>query len=113
MDILTTVLNLVAGLVGFPALLAVLINIAKYFGLPDGSAPAVNFWAHLAVYVSVAVAVFFGKVDLIPSIDLALGNFANILLTILAFLTSIGVAKFTHEKVIRRFPIIGYIHPYD
>ncbi len=110
MEILRAVLDLIAGLVGFPALLAVIINIAKIFGLPDGQAPVVNFWAHLVVYVAAAVAVFFGKIDLIPGVDLALGNLANILLTVLAFLTSIGVAKFTHERALRRFPVIGFIH---
>jgi hypothetical protein len=113
MEILTVILNLVAGLVGFPAFLAVAINIAKYFGLPDGAAPTVNFWAHLVVYVGVGVAVLLGKVDLLPGIDLALSNIANILLSLLAFLTSIGIAKFTHNSVLRRFPVIGYIQPHD
>jgi hypothetical protein len=110
MDTLKQILDLVAGLVGFPALLAVLINIAKYFGLPDGSAPAVNVWAHMIVYVAVGVAVILGKVDLLPGIDLALSNVANVLLAVLALLTSIGVAKLTHVALLRGLPLIGYFH---
>jgi hypothetical protein len=104
--------ELVAALVGFPALVAALINVAKSFGwLADGSAGKVNLMAHLVAYVGVGVAVLFGKVDILPGLDLQLGNIANSLLILLAFLSSIGVAKKFHAGVLRGLPVVGFSHP--
>lgn len=107
MENLQLILQIVAGLVGFPALLAAVINIAKHFGLPDGYATSVNFWAHVVVYVGVAVAVFLGQVDILPGIDASLGAVANVLIAILSFLVSIGVAKGVHNGLLRGLPLIG------
>jgi len=98
MEYLNEVLRLVAGLVGFPAFLAALIDVLKRVGiLKDGTAPAFNLVAHLVVYVGVGVAVLLGKVVILPNLDLQLGNVANILLSLLALLSSIGIATKFHN----------------
>ncbi len=110
MEQLQTILDIVAGLVGFPALLAALINVAKSMGwLPDGAAPKVNLIAHIAAYVGVGVAVFLGKVDILPGLDAQLSAAANVLLAVLAFLTSLGVTPKAHEWL-KGLPVVGYRH---
>ena len=109
MDYLDAVLQLVAGLVGFPAVLAAAINLAKYFGLPDGVAGTVNLAAHLAAYVGVGVLVLLGKVDLLPGIDVQLGTIANALVALLAFLVSLGNARVAHVYL-RGIPLVGSTH---
>lgn len=109
MENLELVLNIVAGLVGFPAFLSAAINVLKFFGvLKDSQAGNVNVVSHLLVYVGVAVAVLLGKIDAIPGIDFQLGNVANLLLAILSFLTSTSIAKSFHAKVLRGLPMIGF-----
>lgn len=108
MDNLNVILSIVAGLVGFPAFLSALINVAKYFGLADGLASVVNFWAHVAVYVAVAVAVFTGKIDIVGNLDLQLGSIAQLLLAVLSFLSSLGIAKAFHKNVLKGLPLIGF-----
>lgn len=108
MDNLNLILTIVAGLVGFPAFLAAVINIAKYFGLADGLASVVNFWAHVVVYVGVAVAVFTGKIDIVGNLDVQLGSIAQLLLAVLSFLSSIGIAKAFHKNVLKGLPLVGF-----
>lgn len=111
MENLELVLRLVAGLVGFPACLAAVINVLKYFGaVKDDQAGKVNVVAHLVAYVAVAVAVFTGKVDILPGIDVQLGNVANLLIAVLAFLSSTGIAKGFHVGVLRGLPLLGHSH---
>jgi hypothetical protein len=111
MEYLDLVLQLVAGLVGFPALLAALINVAKYFGwLPNGYAGKVNVIAHLVAYIGVGVAVALGKVDILPGVDEQLGAVAKLLLAVLAFLSSIGFARKFHNKALWGLPVVGYSH---
>ena len=110
MENLELILSLVAGLVGFPAIVSAVINALKYFGLPDGYAGILNFWANLLAYVAVGVLVYLGKVDLLPGVDLLLGNVAQFLLAALAFLSSLGVTKAFHAKVLRGLPLVGFSH---
>lgn len=111
MEYLESILTIVAGLVGFPALLAAVINVLKYFGwLENGSAPAASMIGHLIAYVAVGVAALLGKIDLVPGIDVQLGLFANILIAVLAFLSSLGLAGKIHEDVLFGLPVIGYSH---
>lgn len=111
MEYLNTVLELVAGLVGFPALLAALINVAKRFGwLPDGYAGNINLFAHMIAYIGVGIAVALGKVDILAGVDVQLGAFANLLLAVLAFLSSTGIAAKFHRGVLAGLPLIGYRH---
>jgi hypothetical protein len=110
---LDTVLKIVSGLVGFPALLSVLLDAAKRFGwLQDGQAPYWNFGAQLVVYLGVGVAVMLGKVELIPNIDQSLSAASQLVLALLAFLSSLGIAKGYHAAL-RGVPVIGYSHPKD
>lgn len=105
-----SVYAIVSALVGFPALLSAGINIAKKFGLiGDGDAPAVVFWGNLAAFVLVAVAVFFGKSDLIPQIDNSLSSVAQVLVLIASFVTSLGLTKAFHVGL-RGLPLIGFSH---
>lgn len=105
---LNQIAEIVAGLVGFPALLAALINVAKSFGwLKDGAAPKANMIAHLIAYVGVGVAVLYGKVDILADLDLQLGTFATALLAVLSFLSSIGIAGKFHSGVLVGLPLVG------
>lgn len=115
MEYLELVLNLVAGLVGFPTLLAAFINFLKYIGaLQDGQAPAANMIGHLIAYAAVGVLVLLGKVDILPGLDLQLGLVANVLLAVLAFLSSLGTAKAAHVRLASAdVPIFGYFQPWE
>ena len=111
---LQLVFDLLAGLVGLPALIAALVNVAKYFKLlTDGSAPKAVFVLNVIAFVGVAAAVFFGKVDLLPGIDTQLGAVANILLAILALLSNLGVSRGFHNRILRGAYIVGYSHGTD
>jgi len=69
---------LFASLVGFPALVAAGVNVAKYFELlPDGSAPAIVFWVNLVGFAGVAVAYFTGNIPILSQIDLQLRSLAT------------------------------------
>jgi hypothetical protein len=115
MEYLELVLQLVAGLVGFPAFLAAAINVLKYFKvLQDGQAPTANVIGHLITYGGVGILVLLGKVDILPGLDLKLGLVANILLTVLAFLTSVTTTVRVHWRMVESaVPVIGYTHPYQ
>lgn len=98
---------LFASLVGFPAFVAALANVAKYFGLlADGDAPKFVMWAHLAGFVAVAVAYFLGYAPVIAQIDAQLGSLATFLLTLIAFLSDLGLAK-VFNAGLRGTPVIG------
>ena len=112
MEYLQSVLELIAGLVGFPAFLAALINVLKVFGLPDDKAGVANLVGHLIAYVGVGVLVFLGKIDILSGLDVSLGNVANVLLSLLALLSSLGIAKGFHG-VLRGLPVIGKSYSYD
>ena len=108
MEFLNAVLTIVAGLVGFPALLAAVINVLKHFGwLDNGNAGVANAIGHLIVYVGAAVLVLLGKVDLVPGIDVQLSALANFLLAFLALISSMKVAGVLHDRVLRGLPLVG------
>jgi len=96
-----------AGLVGFPALVAAGVNVAKYFNfLTDGQAPAVVFWVNIAGFVGVAVAYFTGNVESLSSLDAAFGDTATFLLSFVAFVSQLGFAKLYHAGL-KGTPVIG------
>lgn len=118
MEYLELVLRIVAGLAGFPALLAAVINFLKWVGwLPDGAAPTANMIGHLIAYVGVGVAVILGKIDILPGLDLQLGALANVLLAVLAFLSSLRVAVVVNNRVLRGLPLVGHsyapVYPWE
>ena len=66
---LTLIFPALAALVGFPALLAWLINVGKYFGIvPDSAAPKVLNVSNLLVLVGVGSLVATGKHPLLAII---------------------------------------------
>ena len=98
---------LFASLVGFPALVAAAVNVAKYFELlPDGTAPAVVFWVNIAGFVGVAIAYFTGNTPLLAQIDAQLGSLAMFLLTFVTFIGELGFAKLYHAGL-KGTPVIG------
>jgi len=98
---------LFAALVGFPALVAVGVNIAKKAGwLNDGSAPTVVFWVNIAGFIGVGVLYFTGNLPLLNQIDAQLGLTAEFLLTLGAFVFQLGAAKVAHASL-RGAPGIG------
>jgi hypothetical protein len=98
---------IVASLVGFPACLAVGINVGKaWLNLPDGLAPKITLWATLAVFVGCGVALFTGHLEIVRAIDIQLGYVATFLLTFSAFVTELGLAKFWHFTL-KGTPVIG------
>ena len=98
---------LFASLVGFPALVAAVTNIAKNYGwISDGSAPKVVGWLTLAGFLGVAVAYFTGNIPVIATVDFQLGGLASFLLTLAAFVGDLGLAKVYHTGL-RGTPVIG------
>ncbi len=111
MEFLNLVLTIVAGLVGFPLLLAALINLGKLLGIiPDGAAPTANMIGNLIAYVVVAVLVLLGKTDLIPGVDVQLSALADLLLAVGAFLVSLKATKASNDHVLEGLPLVGYAH---
>ena len=96
-----------ASLVGFPALVSAVVNIAKNYGwIADGNAPKVVGWLTLAGFVAVAVAYFTGNLPLVSQIDAQLGGLATFLLTLASFVGDLGLAKVFHAGL-RGTPVIG------
>jgi len=96
-----------ASLVGFPALVTAVVNVAKNYGwISDGSAPKVVGYLTFAGFVGVAVAYFTGNLPLVSQVDTQLGSFATFLLTFAAFVGDLGLAKVYHAGL-RGTPFIG------
>lgn len=114
MEFLNAVLTLVAGLVGFPAALAAVINLLKYFRvLSDGSAPVASMVGHLIAYVGAAILVLTGRIDILPGIDIQLSAWSDLLLAVLAFLSSHKVSRAFHRNVLIGTPVVGYSFGYE
>jgi hypothetical protein len=107
MEFLNDVFPALAALIGFPALLAAGINMAKQFGLPDGYAPKVVLYGNLAMFVFVLYLSFAGKLSILSAIDSQLGTLAAFLVTFSAFVADIGLTKLFHAGL-RGVPLIGY-----
>jgi hypothetical protein len=101
---------LFASLVGAPAFVAAGINVAKYFGfVEDGQAPRIVLYANIVIFVGVAIAYFTGNVSIITEIDAELGSLATFLLTLVAFLSELGLAKLFNFGL-RGTPVLGTSH---
>lgn len=103
-DTLQIVGTIVAALVGWPAFLAAIINLLKvpipflkWYGIPDGTAGKLAFWANALAYVVVFVSVVIGRIDWINMFDLKLSSFANVLVIVLSFLTSLGMTNLSNK----------------
>lgn len=115
MDWLPVVLKLAMGfgsLVGIAALVAVLINILKTFGVvADGTA---GRWSAALNLIAFSALVFFAVFQ--PQIALEVldgyaGQIATILLFVLGYLIQIFVSPATHEKLkAMDIPVLGASH---
>lgn len=96
-----------AALGGVAAIIAVVINVLKYFKLvADGQAQS---WS--AALNLIAMAVFVGLKIYKPDIDLAgidaeIAKVAEIALIILGYVMQLGISKGTHAAV-RGVPLVG------
>ena len=110
LEFLNLIFPALAALIGFPALLAAVINAGKYFGaLSDGIAPKVVLWANVLALAGVGYLVATGNQPLLNLIDAQLGHLAAFLVTLLGFISNLGVAK-GFNNVLRGTPVIGFSH---
>lgn len=108
MDTINPIVLALAGMIGWPALLAAGVNAAKYFGwLQDGTAPAVVFWGNVVAFVGVAIAVFTGNLPLLETVDEQLRILAQIVTLIMEMLVAMGVTKIAHGSL-RGLPVVGF-----
>jgi len=78
-------------LAGVAALVAALVNVAKVFGLPDGSAPKLSAGLSLAAFaVLVGLKVFAPDVDVL-ALDAQAADFAVAALYVLGFIVQMGL----------------------
>lgn len=110
LDFLNLIFPALAALIGFPALLAALINVGKYFGVvTDGLAPKFVLYANLIALAGVGYLVATGNQPLLNLIDTQLGHLAAFLVTLLGFISNLGVTK-GFNNVFRGTPVIGFSH---
>lgn len=103
---LEMVLQAVMALTGFAGLFAVVVNVAKVLGLPDGLAPVLSFGLNLFLFVAVAVMLFLGK-DVVVYDQLA-NTIAQILALIVQLLGGLLLTKAWHEGLKRTdVPLLG------
>ncbi len=103
---LEMVLQAVLAMTGFTGLFAVVVNIAKHFGLSDGLAPVVSFALNLLLFVVVAIMLFLGK-DVVVYDQIA-GTLAQVLALVLQLLGGVLFTKLWHEGLKRTdIPFIG------
>lgn len=101
-------------LAGVAALVAALVNVAKVFGLPDGSAPKLSAGLSLAAFaVLVGLKVFAPDVDVL-ALDAQAADFAVAALYILGFIVQMGLPSKVHSFLSTSLvPIIGKSHTID
>ncbi len=91
---LNALLQLFLALAGFAALAAVVIDILKRFGLPDGAAPTASLVINLIGFVLFVVANIAG-LD-VAGIDKLLGSVASVLVALLGLLGQFIVSRGVH-----------------
>lgn len=101
-------------LAGVAALVAALVNVAKTFGLPDGSAPKLSAGLSLAAFIGlVALKVFAPSVDVL-SLDKQAADFAVAALYVLGFIVQIGLPGKVHNFLSGSYiPFIGKSYTLD
>jgi len=96
-----------ATLVGFPALVAAVVNVLKYFNIvADTQAPKVVSILTLVGFVGVGIAYYAGYVPVLAGLDAQMGLIAQFLTTFLAFVVDLGLAKVAHAGL-KGVPVIG------
>jgi len=74
-------------LIGWPALLSVIVVALQYFGrLSNTAAEQFLFWANVLGFGAVFVLALLGKIDLVNQIDATLGTLAKLLTYVLILL---------------------------
>lgn len=94
---LDSILAVLAALVGWPALVALVVDVLKYFGVvTDTNAGKWSLGFNLFGFVGVAVLLgFFPQVD-IPGWDAVLLNYVTIAGYVITLLLQMGSAKMFH-----------------
>ena len=112
MELLSEIFNIVAGMSGLSAFVAVLLNVGKKMGIvKDGQAPVWSACINLIVLIALfAARVFNINVDASRLNELFAG-LAQIGSVILTYLASLAVSRLTHT-FLRGAPLIGtsYTH---
>lgn len=91
-----------AALIGWPALLSVIVIAAQYFGwMAAAAAETFMFWANVIVFGGIFILALLGRIDLVNQIDATFGNLAQLLTYVLILLgapIAFERAKNTEEK---------------
>ena len=101
---LTQLLPLFVTLVGFASFAAVLVDVLKRFGLPDGSAPTASLIVNLIGFVLFVLANIAGF-D-VAGVDKVLGSVASVLTALLGLLGQLVVSRGFHAGL--RGTILSY-----
>ena len=107
LEFLALVFPALYALVGFPALAAAVINLAKVFGLPDGNAPQVSLVINGLGFVGVFYLIATGKVALLSALDAQLGILATFIVSFTTFAVEVGLTKVFHTAF-KGLPWIGF-----
>lgn len=102
MPTLETILAIIAALVGWPALVALLIDILKYLGVvEDGTAGRWNLAFNLVAFIAVGViAGYYPQID-IAKVDEAILAWVNVLAYVFTILVQILGTKGFHALYAR------------
>ena len=91
-------------LVGWPALLAVIITALQFFGrLKVENTDTFNFWANVVVFVGIFVLALLGKIDFLAGIDETFGQVAQLityLLILLGVPLGFSRARAEHREIL-------------
>lgn len=105
-----TYLQVLAGLVGFSALLATLINFLKSINLvKDGQAKYYSVGANLLVLVLLVVNDTFGLGVNLVEVDGFMAQAGEIVTKLFELFVMLGGSKLTHNLV-RGLPVLGKSH---
>ena len=108
MPTLEELVQLYSLLAGVAALIAVLVDVLKRFGvIKDDQAPAAVLLLNVVGFVLFVVANVLGLP--IAGIDVLLGSVAALLAALLGIIGQVAVSRGVHF-VLRDTPIIGYSH---
>lgn len=97
-------------LVGVAAVIAVVINLLKVFGLvKDGQAPIYSTGLNvLCLAVLFALQIFAPEVD-VAGVDATAAKFAEAAMVVIGFFVQIGGAKLVHS-LLKGVPLVGKSH---
>lgn len=107
LEFLALVFPALYALVGFPALVAASINLAKSFGLPDGKAPTVSLVFNMFGFMGVFYLISTRNVTLLTALDVQLGIAATFIVSFTTFAVEIGLTKVFHAAL-KGLPYIGF-----